>query len=295
MLSLSVVVPTRNRPDQLDACLAALLAATRPGDEVIVSDSASATGAAAEVASRHGVRYVREEVKGASRARNAGWHAASNDLVAFIDDDVTVLEGWAEAIAAPFSRADVAFVTGSISLPPGDEGGGPVPMMLDDVGKALTPRTQGALGASANLAVRREHLDATGGFDERIGPGTWFEAAEDVALFDALLRRGLEGWYEPSAKVHHPQWRSRREQMRLEWGYGKGMGARLALLFAHDRSRARREARALLVTLGVLGVLRHLRTGYNRGALGDLLRTVATIVAVPRAALSLRGEWSGRL
>ena len=65
-------------------------------------------------------------------------------------------------------------------------------------------------------------LERIGGFDERLGPGTWTEAAEDLALFDRLLHAGGAGRYEPQALVLHEQWRARRAVVRLDWGYGKG-------------------------------------------------------------------------
>ena len=75
--------------------------------------------------------------------------------------------------------------------------------------------------------------------------------------------------------------------MRLEWGYGKGMGARLVLLRRLDRTRARKEARTVLITLGACSAVRHLRTRYKRGVLGDLIRTAGTLVALPPAAVRL--------
>ena len=47
---VSVVVATRNRPERLRACLAAIAATLREGDELIVVDSASTTGETVAVA-----------------------------------------------------------------------------------------------------------------------------------------------------------------------------------------------------------------------------------------------------
>lgn len=108
---ISVVVPSRNRIEMLSICLAALRADLDVDDEIVVADSASHDAAAvARVALRYGAKLVRSEWAGASRARNAGWERARHELVGFVDDDVIVRPGWADAIAAGFSSEHVAFV-----------------------------------------------------------------------------------------------------------------------------------------------------------------------------------------
>src|SRR5581483_9986989 len=96
---LTVVVPTRNRPDRLRTCLDALLPKLAGDDEVVVVDSASSSPASQEVATALGVRVVVADRPGASYARNLGWRAATRPFVAFIDDDVEVLDDWADAMA----------------------------------------------------------------------------------------------------------------------------------------------------------------------------------------------------
>ena len=161
--------------------------------------------------------------------------------IAFTDDDCLPQHGWLDALAG-HPHAD--FVTGRVEAPaPVDR---PVAVKTDTEPAALDASAQEPLGASNNLLVNREVLEATGGFDERLGPGTWPESAEDLALFDRLLHAGGRGRYEPAALVLHEQWRARRELVRLDWGYGKGQGARLALLQGLDRGRARDRRRRLL-------------------------------------------------
>ena len=96
---VSVVVPTRERPDDLARCLASLAGIEADGHEVIVVDSGPATNRTMAVAERFGVRYLVEPRPGANRARNAGLAAASRDIVAFVDDDVVVSPTWLAAIS----------------------------------------------------------------------------------------------------------------------------------------------------------------------------------------------------
>ena len=235
--SLSVVVPTRDRPEMLAACLGALGASLRAGDELIVVDSASAdAGSVAAVVAAHGGRLVRCDEPGASRARNAGIGAAAHGVVAFVDDDVRVAPGWAAGMAAAFATDGVVFVTGRVDVPPEQADRQRLVALKTEVHpNPIDLETPAPLGASANLGVRRDALVAVGGFDELLGGGARLEAAEDLDLFDRLLAAGFRGRYEPEALAFHEQWRDRWALVRLDWRYGIGAGARLSKLARTDR------------------------------------------------------------
>jgi GT2 family glycosyltransferase len=87
-----------------------------------------------------------------------------------------------------------------------------------------------------------------GGFDERLGPGTAFPAAEDNDLGFRLLEAGYRIAYVPEAVVYHRAWRSRRESLALRGRYGRGQGAFYAKhLRLRDRHMLRRMAKDLVV------------------------------------------------
>ena len=236
---LSVVIPTRDRPQMLDRCLAAVVRAVGAADDVIVVDSASQDAAAvADVVARHGARLVRCDLPGVGRARNAGWHAASHQIVAFTDDDVDVDAAWCDELARCFrEHPEVAFVTGRLSPRPGQEASLGVAVKDEEAPLPLTSATRALFGHSANMAVRRPALVAVGGFDEAMGAGGRFRGAPEGDLFDRLLAAGFEGRYDPAARAWHDQWRRIREVVKLHFGYGVGAGARMAKLLRTDRPR----------------------------------------------------------
>jgi glycosyltransferase involved in cell wall biosynthesis len=284
MAGLSVVVPTKDRPQMLGACLDALRAALRDGDELIVVDSASRDAAAvAAVAAAAGGRVVRCAEPGASRARNAGAKASANDIVAFVDDDVRVAPGWAARIAATFADPNVAFVTGRVDAPPGQTERQRLVAVKDDPDPAVLDRdTPSPLGASANLAIQRTVLDQVGGFDELLGGGAPLEAAEDLDLFDRLLAAGFTGRYEPAALAWHEQWREGWEVVRLDWRYGIGSGARLAKLVRADRRRLRRTVREVFWVDGLCIIGRSLRSFERLAILTTMARLLANFVGFAR-------------
>ena len=278
--AVTVVVPTRDRPELLAQCLDALLATDPRPAEVVVVDSASRDPAAVAPAVARGVRVLRCEEPGASLARNVGWRAARTPLVAFVDDDVRVDPAWVAGIAAPFEQPDVALVTGAVT------GGGTatdraVATTGDVAGGRFGLGDLGNVGASANLAVRRDALDAVGGFDEVLGAGARFRAAEDLDLFDRVLVRG-GGWHATAAVAVHEQWRGRPELLRLEFAYGIGFGARLAKLVRTDRGRARVLAGYEVRRLG-RDLLGDLRKRYEFGILSRLWWTCGVLAGLVRA------------
>ncbi|MGH9632312.1 MAG: glycosyltransferase family 2 protein, partial [Bryobacteraceae bacterium] len=62
-------------------------------------------------------------------------------------------------------------------------------------------------------------------FDERLGPGTAFPAAEDNDLGLRLLRAGYRIHYVPEAVVDHLAWRTASDYLPFKWRYGRGQGA----------------------------------------------------------------------
>lgn len=242
---LSIIVPSRDRPEKLDRCLAALSAACGPDDELIAVDSASVdSNRFTEIATRHGARTVRCDLPGVNRARNAGWRAAGHALLAYCDDDVIVEHDWADAFArAAAAHPDAAFITGRLAAHAGDGVAHANVALKDDPNPAVLDRTsRGDLGHGASILVRASALAAVDGWDAAMGNGGRFKSSPETDLYDRLFLAGFTGRYEPAVVAYHDQWRDSRGLIRLDWRYGFGNGARIAKLVRTDRPRARQVA-----------------------------------------------------
>lgn len=276
-MRLSVVVATRDRPEFLDECLAILRSAVSVHDEVIVVDSASTATSISEIANARGAELIRCPLPGASLARNVGWRAAKGSWVAFVDDDVRVDPQWAEALATAIAgHPEVSFMTGRLRVdrPTQRE----VAVFDSDDPMTIDRYTVGSPGHGANFAVRRDALETVGGFDESLGPGARWKAGEDLELIDRLVAAGYTGRYEPNASGYHLQWRSTRDLFGLEWRYGLGQGARLALLRKLDRERSRGVARRTTWELGVVELFQSLLRGWEKIAARAFIRLAGTTV-----------------
>ncbi|MDE2173180.1 MAG: glycosyltransferase family 2 protein, partial [Patescibacteria group bacterium] len=106
-MRISFVIPAYNEERRLSACLEAVereLARTPSDAEVIVVNNAS-TDRTSEIARGYArVRVVDEPEKGLVRARHAGFMASTGDLVANIDADTMLPEGWLATVLAEFGR-----------------------------------------------------------------------------------------------------------------------------------------------------------------------------------------------
>jgi glycosyltransferase involved in cell wall biosynthesis len=248
---VSVIVPTRDRPERLRTALNSILACSYPRErfEIVVVDNAPATDQTARLLreeftdAQPCVRYLREDSPGSASARNRGLEETEGELVAFTDDDVHVDRDWLTELARGFSaEAGAACVSGllvplELETAPQlwfEEYGGfshgfdSCVYDLDENRPAddpLYPYAAGRFGSANNLAFRRSTLLALGGFDPALGNGTPALGGVD---FEMLLRTVLRGYrilYQPSAIVHHmhrPDYQSLRKQI---YAYGAGTTA----------------------------------------------------------------------
>ncbi len=255
---VSVIVPTHNRPDRLQACLRSLLALHYPRYEVIIVDNAPSTDATRDFIEQtyHDmpqVRYVREDRPGVSWARNCGMMVARGEILAFTDDDVVVDPYWLIELVRGFSRADdVACVTG-YNLPLELET--PAQFWYEEYGgaywfqenggthwgftrrifdlkeyhpkTALYPYRAGMFGCGASMAFTAAFLRSVNGFDPALGGNGPARCSQDIAVFFQVITRGYKLVYEPTSLVYHLH-RRKYSELRIQiYNYGVGLTAYL--------------------------------------------------------------------
>ena len=223
MTGISVIVCTRDRAASLARTLASLAPEVGADDEVVVVDSASRDEQTREVAEAAGVRVVRAARPGLSHARNLGISATTHPIVAFTDDDCRVGADWRVAIEAAFDDPSVGLATGPVIA---DGGTTAVSTMQRGYDVRFTAAARPAdIGHGANMAFRRAALTDAGPFDEALGAGATFRAADDWDMFWRVLRAGWTGAYTADAGIVHEQWRSPRDAVRTRFGYSLGAAA----------------------------------------------------------------------
>jgi glycosyltransferase involved in cell wall biosynthesis len=174
-LRISVIVCAYNEAGFLGPCLSSIAAQFRPPDEILVVDNASTDGTAEVAHAAAGVRVVHEPQKGLVRAREAGRHAATGDLLVYVDADCRAPEHWLARIEGRFrQRPGLVALSGPYRFYDWDWLGCALVRAYD---VTLAPLTQfvvygvfkaGTLFYGGNFAVRRTALEAIDGFDTRI-------------------------------------------------------------------------------------------------------------------------------
>ena len=179
-MDVSVVIPTLNGRDQLAASLDAITEHA-PDVEVVVVNGPSADGTSGMVRDRDDVDVLVEiDERNVNVGRNAGIDRASGDVIALVEYDLTVEEGWLEAL-----RQGIATVPED-----GDERGavtGPTHRRLRAGVTTETAELRDIRGrevryfGGGNVAFRRQALEAIDGFDENLQTGGARDAAHRLA------------------------------------------------------------------------------------------------------------------
>lgn len=209
-----MIVPTRDRPDQLSACLAALSRQTFKGFRVVVVDDGSL--APVSIPEDPALVVVRNHSPaGPAASRNRGVAAAGAPLVVFLDDDTRAHPELLERHSDVFARQPGRVVSigalhpPDVRLPPWDM------WQADRLLREHKRLSRGAAKPSwthlytGNVAMRRADFEAVGGFDES------FARQEDVELGYRLHQLGCRFVFEPRAAVSHDAMHSLEDWLRI--------------------------------------------------------------------------------
>ncbi len=284
---LSLIIPSRNRPELLAETVDSILQGEEVPAELIVVDQSDAPNehlAALTTSRRCNVRYLHDASMGASRARNLGIAEARYHILVFTDDDVLVTRSWLrELVDALLNAGPRSVVTGRVMPAPSGKAGGFVPSTRTD---QMPVDYEGRIGEdilySNNMALFRSAIDEVGAFDVRL------VNAEDNEFAFRLLEAGYRILYRPDAVLYHRAWRSDREYLSLRWSYGRGQGQYYAKhLNLQDRYMLGRLVREVRVRL--LRVLTYLMRKPTR-ATGEITYLVALGYGLTRWLLTQRSD-----
>jgi glycosyltransferase involved in cell wall biosynthesis len=231
---VSVVIPTRNRPEMLGAAIDSVLAQTFTDYEIVIvingPDNPS-TPKISEVATITGCRIARVARAGIAVALNAGVEAARGEWIAFLDDDDLWVPNRLEAELklADAAAADVVFCN---IVKFDDTRSGLEPPLRPPPGvsiaEAMTLKNYGG-GCSPAMARRAAILDV-GGFDETLNSPDWdlwmrLAWRYRVAWDDAYLVKVRE---HPENSSNRMSWAG--STLAIQWKAFKSLPSELAHL-----------------------------------------------------------------
>lgn len=283
---ITVCVPA-TRADSVGATVAATLGQTFARWEMlVVAQGPRAPLERAVVAAAAGDRRVRFEhipTRGLSRARNAALALARGSVLAFTDDDCEPCHDWLASISAAFDQDYALGLVGGAVLAPAALPRlttcptiSPAEALYDPADSPRRP-PPGWDWIGANFAIRRDVAERTGEFDECLGAGADFPAAEDTDYKLRLEAAGVRMLTTPRTAVVHSHgvrhgWKA---MLRSQRNYATGNGAmagKLTLMgdrrghewLEDTRRECTRAMRRPDRTLRDLRRLRYFREAYER-------------------------------
>jgi glucosyl-dolichyl phosphate glucuronosyltransferase len=238
-MNVTVILCTFNRCRELSGVLNSLSESQLPASvdwEVLVVDNNS-TDRTREVVDEFSrrfpgrFRYVFESKSGKSFALNTGISEARGEILAFVDDDVTVEPGWLNNLTARLKCCEWAG-SGGRTLPAHPY---PSPRWMSvrlagvlyahfDLGDA--PQALDRAPYGVNMAFRKSMFEKYGLFRTDMGPSANSEIPrpnEDTEFGRRLMAAGERLRYEPSAVVYHPVSVDRlKKEYFLAWWFDFG-------------------------------------------------------------------------
>ena len=218
---VSIIIPVRDRPEDLKECLQSLKNLDYPKDklEIIVVDDGSKNDIS-QVITSPDIRVIRQtESKGPAACRNTGAANAGGDILAFLDADCMAGESWLREIIPFFQAAAVGAVGGYVDGYYKDG-------FLDryeETSSSLNLGTRLLLEGNtessfyvptANMLVAREVFTAAGGFKDDMHVG------EDVDFCWRMRSLGYILLYVPFGCIAHKHRNRLGKMLKRRGEYG---------------------------------------------------------------------------
>jgi glycosyltransferase involved in cell wall biosynthesis len=232
-MDISVVICTRNRAKHLPKMLESLRLLSAPGLswELVFVDNGS-TDATAQILTDfcagfdRPARVIQERKPGLSTARNTGWKAAEGQLICFTDDDCYPRPDWLVMARQVLEDSETAYVGGRVLLYDQNDAPVTIQTLEETIVFKKDMHIESGYIMGANFSCKKSLLEATGGFDERLGAGTRMLSGEDTDLLVRASLLGFEGRYDPRVVVYHHHRRQQLDEVKkLYSGYAYGRGA----------------------------------------------------------------------
>jgi glycosyltransferase involved in cell wall biosynthesis len=232
-VKVSLIISTLNRHADLREILASLAAQTiRPHQVIIVdqNDNDLSRDMAESFRKELPILHIRQSGHGLSRGRNEGLKHVDGDIIAFPDDDCIYPSETIEKVVSAFTtRSYMGLFTGmSIAKAgqPSQGRWGRSPHRIDRYNVWISQ-------TSYTTFYRFSALKPLGGFDESlgVGSGTLWGAGEETELMLRALKAGVEGHYDPTLKIVHPEPVAIYDDSAMARGrrYNRGFGRVLRL------------------------------------------------------------------
>jgi glycosyltransferase involved in cell wall biosynthesis len=207
---VDIIVPTRDRPEDLRRLIPTVLAQSHGNFRMTVVDQSidpSPNQAAVAEVRDERIQHVVHTEKGKTKALNLALHLTSGEVIAFTDDDCTLPADWlARSIDSLNRNPSAGVIFGNLVAIQHDPDVTFVPAIeipRHQLLRGPSLRSYGLIGMGANMIIRRAVFREIGLFDEDLGPGGVLLTGEECELTYRALRARIDVLRDPSLTVVH--------------------------------------------------------------------------------------------
>lgn len=232
-MKISVIIPALNEENYIESVLKALLLQDFPRKnfEIIVADNGS-TDKTSTIAKKFADKVVKEKKRGTNFARQAGFLASKNEIIACLDADCIPSPDWLSQIESRFSHpknTKLGLLSGIYYYYDLDPFASYVTLFIDQklsssIAKSLNYLTgkNSSPTRGGNMAIRKDALKQIGGFNTKY---TFWGDDTNTAI--QIGKRGFKTLFDPSLVVKSSARRIKREGHALQFKYLKAYLAQL--------------------------------------------------------------------
>ena len=213
-MKTSIIIPTRNRPEWISRCINHLLKQIPSVFEILIIDASNNTSTESIITGKYPfARYFpfRNGLNKRPEAKNIGMLNAQGDILAFLDDDSLVQDGWLKSCVDTFSSEEIGMVGGRVidindpNLAQINDSGliGRISftgIRINNFGKITEKVTPVDHLRGGNMAVRKNLLKLIGGYDTYF---TGTNVFEETDVCTRIKKLGYKILYNPDMLIEH--------------------------------------------------------------------------------------------
>lgn len=226
-MKFSLVVPTKNRVNEVDRFLRSLVSQSYSDFEVIIVDQNSDDRLVNVVSCYHQaftITHIQKANPGVSRARNQGRLLAKGDIIAYPDDDCLYPPDILAKVAH-FFQTNSTWDGLTVRVMDLESDRDAFDYCLQKSGR-VDDFTAWSLGIGPSMFFRVK-LAKKIAFDEEMGPGATWVGGEDTDYLLHCLDNDAAVYYDSELFVRHPRPYAIYSSRQLAWReftYGRGFG-----------------------------------------------------------------------
>lgn len=220
-LSISVVIPTFDRPDYLIETVRSVLIQTSPAQEILIIDNGSVPIDPTKLPDSELTQIFRALPRfGVSQARNLGAILARYDMICFLDDDDSWDHRYLESVRKTWAESGAEVILGRLR---------DLKTMLPLQGKQadfkgendlisqILRRNPGAGGS--NTCVMRNRFLSSPGYDPSITTNQDKALVLDLLLAGASAKRAENGWVNVRNDGEGPRQTELHKRAKGKWRF----------------------------------------------------------------------------